>query len=128
MLEILVDITEGRGTMAQLETLKELAWTVSVGSLCALGKTAPNPVMSTLRYFEGEYVAHIAEGRCPAGVCSGLAHYRIDADTCTRCGVCVDECPSGAIIEGEEYFIDQDVCTQCGSCLEACPSEAISRM
>ncbi len=127
MLEILTDITEGRGTMEQLTTLEDLAWTVSVGSLCALGKTAPNPVMSTLRYFRDEYEAHIKEGRCPAGVCGGLARFVIDAAACTQCGACVDECASGAIIEGEEFCIDQDLCTQCGSCMEACPSDAISR-
>ncbi len=80
MLEILTDFAEGRGTMEQLDILQELAWTVSVGSLCALGKTAPNPVLSTLRYFQNEYEAHIKEQRCPAGVCRALVRYVIDPE------------------------------------------------
>ena len=103
MLEILTDITEGRGRTEQLDTLKDLAWTMSVGSLCALGKTAPNPVLSTLRYFEDEYEAHIKDQRCPAGVCTALVKYEIDQDLCTQCGSCLDACPQGAIGEGDAY-------------------------
>ncbi len=107
MLEILTDISEGRGTMEQLDTLRELAWTVSVGSLCALGKTSPNPVLSTLRYFADEYEAHIKDHRCPAGVCRSLVRYEIDMDQCAQCGQCYDVCPHGAIVDDDGYRIDQ---------------------
>ena len=127
MLEILTDITEGRGRTEQLDTLKDLAWTMSVGSLCALGKTAPNPVLSTLRYFEDEYEAHIRDRHCPAGVCTALAGYEIDPDLCTMCGSCADACPQGAIFEDDAYRIDSNLCTNCGVCAETCPSEAITR-
>jgi NADH:ubiquinone oxidoreductase subunit F (NADH-binding)/Pyruvate/2-oxoacid:ferredoxin oxidoreductase delta subunit len=125
LLEILTDITSGRGTMEQLETLKELAWTMSVGSLCALGRTAANPVLSTLRYFEDEYEAHIKDHRCPAGVCTALSHYLIDEGTCTQCGTCFEECPHGAIVEEDGYRIDRALCERCGLCAEACPADAI---
>ena len=127
MLEILTDITEGRGSMEQLETLKDLAWTMSVGSLCALGKTAPNPVLSTLRYFTDEYEAHIKDKRCPAGVCTALFTFDIDPDLCTMCGSCADACPHGAIFEDDAFRIVPELCQRCGICVETCPSEAISR-
>ena len=127
MLEILTDITEGRGSMEQLETLKDLAWTMSVGSLCALGKTAPNPVLSTLRYFADEYEAHIKDKRCPAGVCTALFTFDIDPDLCTMCGSCADACPHGAIFEDDAFRIVPELCQRCGICVETCPSEAISR-
>jgi NAD-dependent dihydropyrimidine dehydrogenase PreA subunit len=114
--------------MEQLEVLEDLAWTVSEGSLCALGKTAPNPVLSTLRYFREEYVAHIAEGRCPAGVCRALMRYAIDPDLCAQCGECLDACPYDAIIEDDGYRIDEESCQRCGLCVEACVTEAISRV
>jgi NADH:ubiquinone oxidoreductase subunit F (NADH-binding)/(2Fe-2S) ferredoxin/Pyruvate/2-oxoacid:ferredoxin oxidoreductase delta subunit len=128
MLEILTDFTEGRGAMEQLDVLEDLAWTVSVGSLCALGKTAPNPVLSTLRYFREEYVAHIAEGRCPAGVCRALMRYAIDPDLCAQCGECLEACPYDAIIEDDGYRIDEELCQRCGLCVETCVTEAISRV
>jgi len=128
MLEILTDFTEGRGTMEQLDTLKDLAWTVSVGSLCALGKTSCNPVLSTLRYFEDEYIAHIQERRCPAGVCKALTRYVIDADLCVQCGACYEACPQVAIIDDSHYWIDVELCKGCGLCVEICPSDAISRV
>ena len=114
--------------MEQLDTLEDLAWTMSVSSLCALGKTAPNPVLSTLRYFADEYEAHIVERRCPAGVCTALAHYQVDPDLCTMCGTCADACPQDAIFEDDAYRIDPDLCEDCGFCADACPSEAISRV
>jgi len=129
MHEILTDIVEGRGTMEQLDVLEELAWTVSVGSLCALGKTAPNPVLSTLKYFRDEYEAHIKDRHCPAGVCQSLMSYRIDPDVCTQCGACVDACAQGAIIEDDDrVWIDTTICTRCGVCVDTCPSEAIGRV
>jgi NADH:ubiquinone oxidoreductase subunit F (NADH-binding)/(2Fe-2S) ferredoxin/Pyruvate/2-oxoacid:ferredoxin oxidoreductase delta subunit len=128
MLEILTDITEGRGNAGQLDTLKDLAWTMSVGSLCALGKTAPNPVLSTLRYFEDEYQAHIKDHRCPAGVCMALVKYEIDQDLCAQCGACLDTCPQGAISEDDATRIEPALCEGCGICAESCPSEAIRRV
>jgi NADH-quinone oxidoreductase subunit F len=128
LLEILTDITQGRGRKEQLDTLKELAWTMSVGSLCALGKTAPNPVLSTLRYFRGEYEAHINDHHCPAGVCTALVRYVIDEDACVQCGQCFEECPHGAIIEDDGYRIDQALCERCGLCAEACLADAISQV
>jgi NADH:ubiquinone oxidoreductase subunit F (NADH-binding)/(2Fe-2S) ferredoxin/Pyruvate/2-oxoacid:ferredoxin oxidoreductase delta subunit len=128
MLEILTDITQGRGRMEQLDTLRELAWTMAAGSLCALGKTAPNPVLSTLQYFQDEYEAHIKDHRCPAGVCHGLQRYIIDNDACTECGTCADVCPSGAIKESDGFRIEQVLCDRCGICAEECPAEAINRV
>jgi NADH:ubiquinone oxidoreductase subunit F (NADH-binding)/(2Fe-2S) ferredoxin/NAD-dependent dihydropyrimidine dehydrogenase PreA subunit len=128
MLEILTDITEGRGNAAQLDTLRDLAWTMSVGSLCALGKTAPNPVLSTLRYFEDEYQAHIKDHRCPAGVCKALVKYEIDQDLCAQCGACLDACPQDAIREDDATWIEPALCEGCGICAESCPSEAIRRV
>jgi NADH:ubiquinone oxidoreductase subunit F (NADH-binding)/(2Fe-2S) ferredoxin len=128
MLEILTDFVQGRGRMEQLDVLEELAWTVSVGSLCALGKTAPNPVLSTLRYFRDEYEAHIKDKRCPAGVCQALVGYSIDPELCTQCGECLDACAYGAIIEDQAFWIDQAVCTRCGACFDVCTNEAINRV
>jgi len=128
MLEILTDISEGRGRADQLGVLEELAWTMSVGSLCALGKTAPNPVLSTLRYFRDEYEAHLNERRCPAGVCQALRSYFIDPELCSECGVCLDTCPEGAIVEDRPFRIDEMLCKRCGLCEEACPAAAIRRV
>jgi ferredoxin len=127
MLEIVTDIAEGRGTMEQLDLLEDLAWTVGVGSLCALGKTAPNPVLSTLKYFRDEYEAHIEDRRCPAGVCRALIHYRIDPDACRNCGLCAKNCPHDAISGDKEagYTIDDETCTRCGICLESCKFDAV---
>jgi NADH-quinone oxidoreductase subunit F len=127
MLEILADITEGRGTREQLALLEETADTVCVASLCALGKTAPNPVLSTLRYFREEWEAHVDEKRCPAGVCRALIRYSIDAQNCNGCTLCAKACPHEAIA-GEKkklHVIDQEKCQRCGICMDECNRDAV---
>jgi NADH:ubiquinone oxidoreductase subunit F (NADH-binding)/(2Fe-2S) ferredoxin/Pyruvate/2-oxoacid:ferredoxin oxidoreductase delta subunit len=127
MHEILDAITQGEGKEGDIELLEELSWVVSEASLCALGQTAPNPVLSTLRYFRDEYEAHIKERRCPAGVCKGLITYRIDKDKCTACGKCKKVCPSDAIT-GEKkvpHTIDPEKCIRCGACISECNFDAI---
>ena len=128
MLEIISDITEGRGTEEKLQLLIDTAETVSIASLCALGKTAPNPVLSTIKYFQAEYDAHIKEKRCPAGVCRELIHYSINEDKCTGCGVCLRACPHNAITgeKGKVHSIDDNKCEKCGICEEVCKFDAIS--
>jgi NADH-quinone oxidoreductase subunit F len=128
MLEIVTDITEGRGRPEQIDLLKELAETVAYTSLCGLGKTAPNPVLSTLRYFFSEYEAHINEKCCPAGVCQALITYEIDDEKCKGCGICLKACPHG-VIKGEKkeaHTIDQDTCQKCGICIDECKFDAIN--
>jgi NADH-quinone oxidoreductase subunit F len=128
MLEILTDITEGRGTPEQLEVLEDLGDTMAQTCMCALGKTAPNPVLSTLRYFRKEYEAHIHDKSCPAGVCRSLIRYSIDPVVCTGCGACLKACPHGAI-SGESkkpHSISEGICTRCGICKDTCKFEAIS--
>ncbi|MBN2238203.1 MAG: 4Fe-4S binding protein [Dehalococcoidales bacterium] len=127
MLEIVTDITEGRGTPEQLDLLEELAETISETALCGLGKTAPNPVLTTLRYFRSEYEAHINEKRCPAGVCKELITYRIDPEKCTGCGVCMAGCAHGAISgeKKEPHVIDTLLCRKCGICRSECRFDAI---
>ena len=127
MLGILEDITEGRGTMAQLEELEEVAYVVKGASLCGLGQTAPNPVLSTLRYFRDEYEAHIQDRKCPAGVCKALITYTIDPDVCTGCQVCVRKCPTEAALgkKKKPHTIDQKKCIKCGACFDACKFGAV---
>lgn len=129
MLEILEDIVHGRGTMEDLDTLEELANAVKDGSLCGLGKTAPNPVLSTLRYFRDEYVAHI-NGRCPAGVCQAFKQYRIDPAKCKGCTKCARTCPSGAIkgTVKNPHVIQPELCARCGACVPVCPFHAIEEV
>ena len=127
MLEIITDITEGRGTLKQLDLLEELGETIAETTLCGLGKTAPNPVLSTLRYFRDEYEAHIKEKKCPAGVCKALITYSIDPDKCNGCGVCLRSCVHGAITgkKKEVHVIDARLCQKCGICQSECKFDAI---
>jgi len=123
MLNILTDITEGRGEKGDIELLEEVAAMVKDFSLCALGATAPNPVLSTLQYFRDEYVAHIEQKRCPAHVCKPLISYYIDPEKCQACMICLRQCPVGAISGGKNqiHVIDQAKCTKCNTCFEVCP-------
>jgi NADH-quinone oxidoreductase subunit F len=126
MLRLLEDITSGRGKIEDIDILLALAEDVKVGSLCGLGKTAPNPVLTTLRYFREEYKAHILEKRCPAKVCPELTVYYVLPDKCDRaCEHCILTCPTEAIKgeKGEVKTIDQEKCSKCGTCLEVCPPE-----
>ncbi|MBM3242236.1 4Fe-4S dicluster domain-containing protein [Candidatus Poribacteria bacterium] len=129
MDEILTDICEGCGTTDQLELLEELAFVVKDASLCALGSTAPNPVLSTLRYFRDEYEAHIKDKKCPAGVCRALIQYSIDSAECTGCGACVKACPENAITgaKKEPRMINQELCIKCGACYDVCKFDAITK-
>lgn len=130
MLAILTKITEGKATMEDLDTLEELAHVVQVSSLCGLGKSAPNPVLSTLRYFKDEYIAHIKDKKCPAGVCKALQKYVIDPVKCKGCSKCARNCPVGAI-SGEvksPFKIDENKCVKCGACLNGCPFKAIEKV
>jgi NADH:ubiquinone oxidoreductase subunit F (NADH-binding)/(2Fe-2S) ferredoxin len=127
MLEILQRITEGDGEPADLEILKELAPMVKDASLCGLGQTAPNPVLTTLNYFMDEYRAHIEEKKCPAGVCKALIHYEIDPETCKGCGICRKACPKEAISgkAKEVHTLDPALCIKCGICYSECKFNAI---
>lgn len=129
MLKILERIVKGNGTMEDLDTLEELAHAVNDGSLCGLGKTAPNPVLSTLKYFRDEYISHIKDKKCPAGVCTALKTYTINPDLCRGCSKCARNCPAEAI-HGElksPYKIDQSKCIKCGACVSGCPFKAIEQ-
>ncbi len=130
MLKILEKIVKGHGEMEDIEIIEELALAVKDGSLCGLGKTAPNPILSTLKYFKDEYLAHIQDKKCPAGVCSAMKTIVIDEGLCKGCSKCSRICPVGAI-EGElksPYKIDQAKCIKCGACLNSCPFKAIIKM
>jgi NADH-quinone oxidoreductase subunit F len=126
MLEILERICAGKGRPGDLDTLQSLGEAVKKGSLCGLGQTAPNPVLTTLKYFREEYEAHINEGRCPAASCKALIHYRV-LDTCTGCTLCAQACPVDAIQRRpyQKHEVLDDLCTRCGMCLTACPEQAI---
>jgi NADH:ubiquinone oxidoreductase subunit F (NADH-binding)/(2Fe-2S) ferredoxin len=127
LLRILTDISEGRGTPEQIDQLRLIGDTVTKGSLCGLGQTAPNPVMTTLRYFEDEYRAHVDDKKCPAGVCRELITFSIDQEKCTGCRACALICPVEAV-SGEKkqpHQINQEICIRCGSCRTACKFESI---
>jgi len=126
LLEKLENITHGKGTQADIEFLEDLGPKVVVGSLCGLGQTAPNPVLSTLRFFKDEYKAHVEDKVCPALVCNDLVEIEINHDVCSECMACVKTCPVDAI--SDEIEVDNSKCTRCNSCIEVCPEDAISRI
>jgi ferredoxin len=128
MLEILTRITEGRGELEDIDRLVKLGEMVKEASLCGLGQTGPNPVLSAIRYFRDEYVAHVVDHRCPAGVCKALTSYFVEAEVCKACGMCVKVCPVDAISDGVKKVpavIDQDKCVSCGVCIETCKFDAV---
>ncbi|MFR8664467.1 MAG: NADH-quinone oxidoreductase subunit NuoF [Ruthenibacterium sp.] len=129
LLELLTKITDGKGTMEDLDKITELAEFIKANSLCGLGQTAPNPVLSTLRYFRDEYEEHIKNKRCPAGVCKALLNYKIDPVKCKGCTLCARACPAGAITGTvrQPHVIDTAKCVKCGACMEKCKFGAISK-
>ena len=136
LLEMLTKITEGKGTMEDLDEMEELCYYIKNNALCGLGQTAPNPVLSTLRYFRDEYVAHIVDKKCPAGVCKKLLTYKIDREKCIGCGMCARQCPATAISKTDytapgkklpAMEIDPQKCVKCGACMAACKFKAISK-
>lgn len=127
MLDIITRITEGKGQLEDLDLLETLAKNIKKSALCGLGQTAPNPVLSTLKYFKEEYIAHVVDKKCPAGVCKSMLKYYIAEDTCKKCGICKKNCPAGAITGDKEtpYTIQHDKCVKCGVCMEKCPFKSI---
>ena len=127
MLEILERITEGKGEEGDIEKLEALSYEIKDKSLCGLGQTAPNPVLTTIKYFRNEYEAHIRDQKCPAKVCTACLTYEVDTENCTGCTVCAKNCPSDAI-DGERkeiHFIRQEDCIKCGACFTKCKFDAI---
>jgi ferredoxin len=124
---MLTDITEGRGRKEDIELLEELAEIVKDASLCQLGITAPNPILTTLRYFRDEYEAHIGDKKCPAHVCKPLITYTVDAKKCVGCQLCAKKCPVGAVSGKlkQAHAIDQKICIKCGICYDACKFDAL---
>lgn len=127
MHEILVRITEGKGEPEDLDKLEVLARNIKESALCGLGQSAPNPVLSTMKYFRDEYMAHVLEKKCPAGVCKSMVKFMIDQDVCKRCSICKKNCPTGAISGDKDtpFVIDQEKCVKCGLCMEKCPFKSI---
>ena len=127
MLEILERITSSKGKEDDIDKLKELGKNIKLTALCGLGQTAPNPVLSTIRYFEDEYIAHIRDHKCPAGSCQAMLTYYIDAEKCAGCALCARKCPVDAIIgeKKQPLKIDRSKCIKCGACMEACRLGAV---
>ena len=128
LLEMLIDICEGRGTLETLDEMEQLCYTIKNTALCGLGQTAPNPILSTLTHFRDEYEAHVVDKRCPAKVCKALLSYKINPDKCKKCSLCAKKCPVGAItgIPGKEVFkIDTAKCIKCGACVSSCHFNAV---
>ena len=120
-------ITKGQGTLEDIDKMEELCYYIKANSLCGLGQTAPNPILSTLKYFRDEYVAHVVDKKCPAGVCKALLSYVIEPDKCKGCSLCAKKCPVGAI-SGEiksPFTIDTEKCIKCGVCMDSCKFGAI---
>jgi NADH-quinone oxidoreductase subunit F len=126
MLETLERITGGQGTEEDAAFLQDIGPKIVKGSLCGLGQTAPNPVLSTLRYFEDEYLNHVDQRQCAALQCNALVDVYLDQELCSECKVCIKTCPVNAI--SEDYVVDNAVCTRCNSCIEVCPKNAVTRV
>lgn len=136
LYEILDKITSGNGELSDLDKLEDLCQYIKANSLCGLGQTAPNPVLSTLRFFRDEYIAHIVDKKCPAGVCKSLLNFVIDQDKCKGCSICAKQCPASAIERTDytapgnklaSFAIDSSKCVKCGACIEKCKFGAISK-
>ena len=129
LYDLLCKITDGKGTLEDLTTIEELCRHIQSSALCGLGQTAPNPVLSTLQHFREEYLAHVVEKRCPAGVCKNLVHFYIDPGKCKGCTLCATNCPTKAIsgVVRSPHVIDQNACVKCGTCMDHCRFDAISK-